>query len=165
MSIKVIKFILLFFLILILINVLYSKYIRQDSIIKVFGHAFLIVATGSMEPTICSEELIIIKEKDNYKTGDIVTYIDEDGFMITHRIVEIYSNSFVTKGDANNIKDELCENTRIQGKVIFHSKILGFFILYLLKPICVIYGVSSIIIELLRNRKKGGNIDEKECKI
>lgn len=158
---KIIKIIIFIFLISILISVLYSKYVKKEPIIKVFGNAFLIVTTGSMEPTISSEELIIIHNKNSYKKGDIITYIDEDGFMITHRIIEINSDTFITKGDANNVEDEPCKINRIQGKVIFHSKFLGVFVLYLLKPICFIYAIFIIIVETIKMFKKGEYKNEK----
>ena len=145
---------------MILITVINSKYIKKNPIIKVLGKAFLIVTTGSMEPNIYSGELIIISEKKDYKIGDIVTYIDKDGFMITHRIIDKNDKEFVCKGDANNINDESCEISRIQGKVILHSKILGFFVLYLLKPICVLYGISIIIVEVIKNYKIGETKNE-----
>jgi hypothetical protein len=66
----------------------------------------------------------------------------------------INSNTFISKGDANNIKDDPCNINRIQGKIIFHSKILGFFILYLLKPICAIYALIIIVIEISKSLKK-----------
>lgn len=150
------------FLIFLLIFVMYSKYAKKEPIIKVLGNAFLIVATGSMKPEIQPGELIIIKEKVNYEKGDIVTYIDKDEFIITHRIVEKNENTFVAKGDSNNIKDESCDIERIQGKVVFHSKLLGFFILYLLKPICFLYGIYIILIEVLKQKEKGEKENKKE---
>ena len=51
------------------------------------GTGALIVITGSMEPTINIKEMIIIKEQKDYKVLDIVTYKDEKGTLITHRIV------------------------------------------------------------------------------
>ena len=151
---KLVKSLIFILVILILCMVLYFKYIEKEDLIKIFGKSCLIVVTGSMEPNILSEEFILIDEKENYSKGDIVTYIDEDGFLITHRIVEINEKSFITKGDANNIEDHCCDVEKIQGKVIFHSRILGKFILYWLKPVCIIYAISIVIIEIIKNRRR-----------
>lgn len=151
---KIIKSSFLILLIILLINICYLKYVKQEPLIKLFGKSFLIVATGSMEPTIKREELIIITEKEEYKKNDIVTFIDKDGFIITHRIVDINSKSFVTKGDANNIKDDKCDIDLIQGKVIFHSKLLGIFILYWLKPLCLGYLIIIFIFDILKNVRR-----------
>ncbi len=151
---KIIKTIILLLLILILINVCYLKYIKKEPLIKLFGKSFLIVASGSMEPTIEKEELILISQKEKYQKGDIVTFIDKDGFIITHRVTEIDSNYFITKGDANNINDDKCEIKAIKGKVIFHSKILGKFILYWLKPTVFVYVVTILILDVLKSKRR-----------
>lgn len=156
---KLIKIILISLMILLLCMVLYLKYIERTPLIKILGKSCLIVATGSMEPNILSEEFIIIEERDSYNEGDIITYIDEDGFLITHRIVEINDSSFVSKGDANNINDNPCNKDRIQGKVIFHSICLGKFILYCLKPVCILYVIGIMIIEIISYERRKVKIE------
>lgn len=151
---KIIKIIILTLLILILINICYLKYIKKEPLIKLFGKSFLIVASGSMEPSIEKEELIIISQKEKYQKGDIVTFIDKDGFIITHRITQIDSNSFITKGDANNVKDEISDIKSIQGKVIFHSKLLGKFILYWLKPTVFIYMITILVFDVFKVKRR-----------
>lgn len=124
--------IIIIFLIVILIYILYSKYIAKNKITKLGGYGFLIVLTGSMEPEISSGELVIIKEKNNYNVGDIITYETGD-LLVTHRIVEIRENiesseknndekEYICKGDFNNEKDLKIFENQIQGKVIYHSK-------------------------------------------
>jgi signal peptidase len=136
--INIFQIAVLILLILVLIFSLYSKFIIKNNLIKLNGMAVFVVLTGSMEPQIEAGEMILIKECNNYKIGDIVTYCDDD-FFITHRITQISDKKVVTKGDNNNIEDHAIELNQIQGKVVFHSKILGFFILYLLKPITIVY--------------------------
>ena len=157
---KLLKRIVLIFLTIILIFVLYSKFIKKDPIIKIFKTACFIVATGSMEPAIMSGEFIVILQQKSYELGDIVTFIDEEGFVITHRIVEKNGDTFISKGDSNNIKDESCNINMIQGKVVFHSKILGFFVLYLLKPICIFYAAIVFLLEVIKNLKEGEKANE-----
>ena len=67
-----------------------------------FGYRLFQVQTGSMEPKIKINDLIIIKEKRNYKKNDIVTYKDENNNYVTHRIVKITKKEVIAKGDANN---------------------------------------------------------------
>ena len=122
---KTIKLILSIFLIAISIYILYCKFILKQSIIKIFGFAFLIVTTGSMSPQINPGELIIIKEYTNYQVGDIVTYKVDDEHLITHRIIEKQDNQIITKGDFNNIVDDPININQIQGKVIYQFKVLN----------------------------------------
>ena len=63
---KFLQTILVIFLIITLLYVIYSKYIRKDKITKVFGYGFLVVLTGSMEPEIDTGSLIIIKNSNDY---------------------------------------------------------------------------------------------------
>lgn len=120
----------------------------KEDLIKIFGKSFLIVTSGSMQPQINSGELIIIAEDENYKNNDIVTYKDIDNCFVTHRIVSTTTKGFILKGDANNINDEEVLESNIKGKVIYHSKLLGFFILYIFKPLVVIYVILFIGINI-----------------
>lgn len=135
---NLLKQIILYFFICILIFISYSKFILKNDVIKIFGMATFVVLTGSMEPTIQPGEMIIIKETDNYKSNDIITYREDKNFLVTHRIIRVNEEGIVTKGDNNNIEDKEIKKEQILGKVIFQSKLFGFFILYLLKPITLL---------------------------
>ena len=63
---RILNFIIIVLLISVLLFVCYSKYIKKDKVIDFFGYKFLVVLTGSMEPEIPIESLIIIKGEDNY---------------------------------------------------------------------------------------------------
>ena len=105
----------------------------------------MIVETGSMEPTIKSGELLIIKEQKEYSPNDIVTFWDEDKFIVTHRIIELKDGLILTKGDGNDLYDNKVAISNIEGKVVLHSKILGIFVLYFLKPLILIQIMIFII--------------------
>ena len=71
-------------------------------------------------------DIIAIMKKEEYKEDDIITYQVNDSYFITHRIVKKEEDGYVTKGDNNNTADrEKVKEKQINGKVIFHSKILG----------------------------------------
>lgn len=148
---ELIKNILIISLVFILLKVSYSKFIEKEYPIKLFGFAFLVVTTGSMEPEINAGELIIIKEVDRYEMGDIVTFVDKDDFLVTHRIVCLNEKNMITKGDNNNVLDEETNLNNIKGKVISHSEILGFFVLYLLKPLVFMYMITLVILNIIRS--------------
>lgn len=147
---EVLKNILILGLVFILLEVSYSKFIKKEKPVTLLGFSFLIVTTGSMEPEIDAGELIIIKISEKYKEKDIVTFLDQDDFLVTHRIVELKENSIITKGDNNDLVDEPVVYSSVKGKVIFHSKLLGFFVLYLLKPLTFIYIIFVLIINILK---------------
>ena len=98
----------------------------------------LIVVTGSMEPTINIKELVIIKEQKEYNVRDIVTYRDINNNLVTHRIVSKVENTVITRGDNNTVSDEPIKMENIEGKVCYHSIVLGEIFLYWIKPILIL---------------------------
>ena len=158
---QIIQKVFLIIIIFILLFTLYSKFILKEELIKLYNTAILVVLTGSMEPTIKSGEMIIIKEQSDYNIDDIVTYKEDKSFFVTHRIVNKYEDKYETKGDNNNLIDESINKDQIEGKVIYHSKVCGFFILYLLKPITLIVIIIFIVKEFFGHIYVKGEKNEK----
>lgn len=78
------------------------------------------ITSSSMWPVLKQNDLIFIKGvsgKNDIAIGDIVVYANEKGFTI-HRVVEIKENTFITKGDANNINDKPVEYDKLIGKTV-----------------------------------------------
>lgn len=82
-----------------------------------FGYGTAVVLTGSMEPTIAVDDLIVVAEKDSYELGDVVVY-QNGPILVVHRIVELGPDTVVTQGDANNAPDEPVRKEMIKGEVI-----------------------------------------------
>ena len=97
-----------------------TKLLRNDYT-DFFGYSIFEVQTGSMEESISAGDWIIVKLTQNVKLKDVITYkLDND--YITHRVIEVYNGTYITKGDANNAKDNPVDQTQIVGKVV---KVLG----------------------------------------
>lgn len=94
-----------------------AKFVLNEPLAKMNGYAVVNIVSGSMEPTFTVNDLLIIKEQDNYNVGDIITFT-EGKALITHRIVEIESDRIITKGDNNNTEDSAITPDKIQGKAI-----------------------------------------------
>ena len=117
-----------------------DKFILKSPVPSMFGYATLTIETGSMngysamvkdgEPKQVSiGDLIIIKKTNDYEIGDVITFLPEgDKIPTTHRIIGYTENGYVTKGDANNVKDTVpIEHDKVIGEVIIHSPKLGKF--------------------------------------
>lgn len=118
---KILDFLFFLLIILFIFIIIYNKFTDKFTINYLFGYSWLRVLTGSMEPEIKPGETIVIKKCSQYKKGDIVTFITKDKEVITHRISDIDSGMYYTKGDANNVRDPVpIEESQICGKVIFH---------------------------------------------
>lgn len=122
-----------------------------------FGFSMFRVMTGSMEPSIPTDSLIVVKRMSakNLAEGDVITFYSRDpslaGEPNTHRIVRFEEEDgkriIITKGDANNIEDRYPTHEEdVIGKVIFSSIKLGKFIRLLSNPVIFI---PVIIIPLI----------------
>ncbi len=95
-------FAVLAFLIITLVWVIVDRCTSKSPVTSVYGHSFLVVATGSMSGTIEEGDMVIIAKTEDYKVGDIVTFLPErDKVPTTHRIVRIDGENIYTRGDAN----------------------------------------------------------------
>jgi len=85
-----------------------------------------------MNPSIDTGSITIVRKMDNYEVGDIISYyaiIDKKEEIISHRIMRIGGNVYVTKGDANlGIDEPIVIPRLIIGKVIFIIPFLGYII-------------------------------------
>lgn len=83
----------------------------------IFSYHPLVVLSGSMEPTIKVGSLIYYKEKNDYNVNDIISF-NIKGQTVTHRIVDVLDDNYITKGDANESNDlNPIKKDNIKGKV------------------------------------------------
>ena len=109
--------VILFVLLVIIIGAKAKIIFGNDKYFEMFGYSIFEVATGSMEPNIGKNDIIIVKKDNDYEVNDIVTFKSE-GNYITHRIVDINDSVFITKGDANNTSDKPINRSEVIGRVI-----------------------------------------------
>lgn len=106
-------------------NFICFKILKKD-LVSINGYAILEVVSGSMEPTIKVGDLIVINVKEkNYKKNDIVTFYDEEGSFVTHRIISINKKDMITKGDNNNVDDGKTSTKKIIGKYVYKFSGVG----------------------------------------
>ncbi len=89
-----------------------------------FGYGAAVVLSGSMEPTIMTNDLILVKAQESYGVDDIVVY-QSGSVLVVHRIVETDGETVVTRGDANNAADEPIRAETIKGRVLGHVSGVG----------------------------------------
>ena len=106
--IKIILNIVIAFISILVILAIYNFIqlnILKQSYNTFLGFSIFNISSGSMKETIQINDIIIVKEEENLKKGDIITFFQDDQ-IITHRIIEILDDgSFITKGDANGGED------------------------------------------------------------
>jgi signal peptidase len=137
------------------------------------SYQLLIVQSGSMEPTIPTGALVLIRSQAQYQVNDIVTFQTRgtgDGLPTTHRIIadgvtqgEV---TYETKGDANADADVAPVRQRdVIGKVIYSVPYLGYLLDFARQPIgfALLIGVPAVVVAfeelstilgMLRQRRK-----------
>ncbi len=122
--------------------IIVQKLIFKDKTPSFMGYKNFIVLTGSMKPALNIGDIVIVKETDNIKKGDIISFKNQES-VVTHRVYEIRKENgkdyYITKGDANSgTDDDLLSIEDIEGKYCFKIPFIGNIILFLQKPIGII---------------------------
>lgn len=136
------------FLLTILGTMLVKKYIKKDPVPMFAGYAHLIVQTGSMHGTLEVGDLIIIKQTGEYSRGEIVTYINSNGEVVTHRIVEIdeATGTYTLWGDANPSKDQYpVYFDQIVGEWVATIPKVGIIIDWLFHEFGILYVIAIVV--------------------
>lgn len=110
------------------------------------GAGSYVVATGSMAPSITAGSLIYVIDTGEYNVDDVVTF-QREGEVVTHRIVAVESDHYVTKGDANDGRDAPVSHDQVIGKVVFSVPLYGYFFAIASTPIG--YGLLIVIPSVL----------------
>ncbi len=122
-----------------------------------FGYSIFEVQTGSMAETINAGDCIIVSLTKKVKLNDIVTYKSGNDY-ITHRIIEVYNGTYVTKGDANNAKDKPIDQNQIIGKVVGIWSNFGILRKTLFNPsVLIALIITLFLFNLAFKKNKSGN--------
>lgn len=135
-----------------------------------WGHKPLVVISGSMEPTLKVGGILYYEkiDLDDFNKDDILVYKTKN-HIISHRIVEIIDDGFITKGDANNSIDSiLVKEEQVLGKGTDWSiPYLGYYADFIYTHKYLLYiAIAIIVVDLLKDlyhshKKKRGSNDEK----
>jgi signal peptidase I, archaeal type len=127
--------------------------IKSGGLVK-SGYACAVINSGSMYPTISVNDLLIIKGAEFYKEGDIVTYISDSGAMVTHRVVSVSKDGYITQGDANNVADKKIDRQRILGKVVFVAADFGGIVKWIVLPLIIVFIACVFLLPWVLNKLK-----------
>lgn len=126
--------------------------------LSVFGLHFYRVASGSMEPALMQEDIIVVKKVpiSDIKKGDIITYKSSQGEMrgqpITHRVItDPVKQSGIwflqTQGDAQGtVPDPEITSDQVIGKYVLTIPLLGKLYSFFLTPAGLVTMVIAIVL-------------------
>jgi len=118
-----------------------------------FGVGMAVVLSGSMEPELSVDDVIIVQQQDGYEVNDVVVY-QSGSSLVVHRVVRIDGEKVVTKGDANNAEDGEMDISQIKGEVIGHIDGAGATVRLLKSPMVSIGLLALAIFLLERSYRK-----------
>lgn len=165
---KVLVIILYLLLIPTLIFSLFLMFVElgnSDEVPSFFNMDIYIVVSESMAPKINVNDIILVKKgfnNDQYKVGNVITYIRDDGELITHRIAEVTKSgllkAYITKGDNNEEPDDFpVMYEQIVGKVVYVMPKLGGLVNLLKNKLffasCILFLVFVIIYDRYNRQK------------
>lgn len=126
-----------------------------------FGVGASVVLSGSMEPELSVDDLIIVRERDDYDIGDVVVY-QSHGELIVHRIIAADEETVTTQGDANDTADEPINRSDIKGEVVYSVANVGAVIGFVKSPVVMIGLIAAAILMMemsFRREKKRDDED------
>ena len=118
---------------------------------------FSVVLSGSMEPTLHVNDMVVVSRQDSYAVGDIIVYQDGRSLVI-HRVVSVSGDMLTTQGDANDIPDAPIPLSAVKGKAITQIPLLGSVLRFLKSPIgfgiMLVLAIVLFEVPYFRRRKK-----------
>lgn len=121
----------------------------------------IVVAGDSMEPTLSDGDLVVLREKDGYDVGGVVTFPVPEGeagagTLVIHRIVGREGDGFVLRGDNRDRVDEWRpSDADIKGELWVHVPQGGDRLMAILQPplLAALAGGAATMWFLLRDSK------------
>ena len=114
---------------------------------------------SSMEPTLTSGDLVVVRPQDSYNVGDVVAYRSDSlgGTVVLHRIIDREGDRYVFKGDNNTwIDDDRPTEDQLIGRMDTHVDGMGDRLQQVQSPVglSVLVGVA-IVPSAARKRRRG----------
>lgn len=138
-----------------------ARNVAGDNMPMPFGVGVSVVLSGSMEPALSVDDVLVVKSQKEYFVDDMVVFNDH-GTLVVHRIISIVDGEITTKGDANDSADEAITAEVIKGKVVKVIPSAGKLLNIVRSPFVVILvlGAAILLMELsFKKEKKDSEAD------
>lgn len=111
----------------------------------VFGYAAAVVLSGSMEPAIHVNDMVVIHREAAYEPQDVILYGGGQS-MVTHRIVELKDGVYITRGDSNNTNDPAVLPEQVVGRVVLVIPKIGAAIGFMRTPLGMLLILTVLLL-------------------
>ncbi len=125
----------------------------------VLGCRVAVVLTGSMEPAIRADDLVLVHRQEDYDAGDIIMF-RSGGSTVTHRVTAVTAEGYRTRGDANNTEDaDTTPPEAVLGRVVLTLHGAGAVVRFLRTPLgalCLVLMVPVLVLapDILQKRRR-----------
>lgn len=129
-----------------------------------FGIGSAVVLSGSMEPTLSVNDLVIIQAAEDYAVGDIIVYQSGNSLVI-HRIVAIDGENIIARGDANNVDDAPIPAIYIKGRLVCAIPFVGLLLRAIksLPGTIVLIVAAVVLLEMSWRKEKGKDMEKMDA--
>lgn len=138
-----------------------AKRVVGNALPMPLGYGVAVVLSGSMEPVLYIDDLVVIKATQDIDRGDIVIY-QSGSSLVIHRVLSIDGETVVTKGDANNTEDDPINISDVKGKLVHTVRGAGTVTKVMRSPfvIVLILLLAIVLIELGYSKEKKEDNDD-----
>ncbi|MDR3191198.1 MAG: signal peptidase I [Lactobacillaceae bacterium] len=141
----------------------------KNKVPTIMGIAPMVVLSDSMHHganSITSGDMILAKQADHYKNGDVILYSSATKAwnLTIHRVQKTYTRGqttyYITKGDANNIADATpVKQQQVVGKYFARVPKLGQLLLFLRSPVGMLLSLGIpfmifVLVDFITDIKK-----------
>ncbi len=127
-----------------------AKTVMGNEMPMPFDIGVSVVMSGSMEPELSVNDLIIVKKTDTFYEEQIVVF--QDGASLTvHRIKLIDGDTVTTKGDANDGFDTPISKNDIKGEIIGVIPHAGIIVKLIKHPVMICFMLVAAIFLMERS--------------
>ncbi len=130
-----------------------AKNLVGDQLPMPLGIGAAVILSGSMEPLLSVDDLVIIRKADDLAVDDVVVYQSGHSLVI-HRIIAIDGDTVTTQGDANNTADAPISRDDIKGTLVASIPGVGRLLDIIRHPIVVILIIALALFMLERSYRQ-----------
>ena len=117
-------------------------------------YSVAIISSNDMEPALNINDMIILKNVDEYNNDDIVAYHDRSNICIVRRFVKINSlGNIITKADINILEDAPVSKDSMYGHVVYKIKGFGIIFNTYIKYVILLINIILIIVSFIVGKK------------
>lgn len=146
------------------IYMLNAKRLLRNAMPMPFGVGASVVLSGSMEPSLSVNDLVIVRAQEDYAEGDVVVY-QSGNMLVIHRIVKLSGDMAITKGDANNIEDAPILRSEIKGRMAGVIPQGGKAVRFLQSPLGIILVLGLAVFLLNRSWSREKEADNRDLEL